>query len=182
MAAKGVDEKAIEPADEPGVFRNSCIVTDHNNCKANFHINGRIRQPTDEWPVDSLTLFAYNLHDVVEMILFPLMFLAPISIFTLGLANTAYFGTVNLFLGIIWLLPLSLLSGLSWIWSKLPWSRPLLVIPGVIIAQLSSIYAACNPEFDDWESWDKKQLICRSWPRSILFLTYKKTLLEATHC
>ena len=124
-----------------------------------------------EWPEDRLAFFADVLHGILGWALMPFILLVPISTFLLGLLNIVSFGLSGLIFNIPWFLLLGVMLGSSWLWLKLPLARPLLLIPGVIFAALSSLYAAYMPEMGEWEARAVKQALCNCWPRSILLMT-----------
>jgi len=86
--------------------------------------------------------------------------------------NMVSFGVSGLVLNVRWFPLLGIMLGSSWVWLRLPWSRPLLLIPEVIFAELSSPYAAYMPEMGEWEARAVKQALCHSWLGALVSLEW----------
>lgn len=94
--------------------------------------------------------------------------LFPIEVVTTGAGGCLIaltFGLFALVLTAIWLPFLGLLLGTSWLWLKAWPLRPILLIPGVLIATLSHVYVILAPEPERDAKWAKLAL-AEEWPLS----------------
>lgn len=117
-------------------------------------------------PSDPFTRAAKILHYPFDWLLFPLILVQLVSTFVLGLLTVLTFGLIMIPLNLIWLAVLGPLLGTSWLWIKVPVSRPVLLLPGVVYAVLAGKVAAFMPEMGEWDSRGAKQALCQSWPNS----------------
>ncbi len=93
---------------------------------------------------------------VVQLIVNPLLSL--VSIATLGI------GIVP-FIGLLWITNI-LTVGFSKLWIVSPISRPLIILPGSVIASLHSVYVPLLPYGGDWESRAEDMALPNVWPYS----------------
>ena len=126
-------------------------------------------------PFDPITRFSDVLGHLFDIPLFPfIILLVPLSTFVLGILTGCTFGLVLLPFTVMWLLLLGLLMATSWLWVRVAFIRPFLLLPGVAFARLAGLYAALMPEMGDWESRATKQALCNVWPHSIHVFRFLK--------
>ncbi len=95
--------------------------------------------------------------------------LIPVQLVTtciLGAIGSLTFGLLPLLLSIPWIVLLGLLLGTSWLWLKVPLIRPVVLVPGLVVAFVSREYAAMVPEHGDFGARLIKQNLGASWPLS----------------
>ena len=107
------------------------------------------------------------LHLVFGLLFAPLVLVQGISTFVLGCLVSITFGLLLFPFSIIWWPFLGFLLASSWLWDNIRISRPLLLLPGVFVAELASAYSALIPSMGEWQSRGIKLAICESWPHSL---------------
>jgi len=107
------------------------------------------------------------LHFLFGLLFAPLVLVQGISTFVLGCLVSITFGLLLFPFGIIWWPFLGFLLASSWLWGNIRISRPLLLLPGVFVAELASAYVALIPSMGEWQSRGVKLAICESWPHSL---------------
>lgn len=117
-------------------------------------------------PRDPFTILARFLMAGISLILMPLVLVAEFVTTLIGgclLALT--FGLLALVLTAIWLPFLALLMGTSWLWLRAWYLRPLLLLPGVLLAIVAETYVALAPE-PERDAKHAKLSIASEWPLS----------------
>ncbi|MGD1119971.1 MAG: hypothetical protein ABR886_10880 [Dehalococcoidales bacterium] len=118
-------------------------------------------------PHRGLTGIALKINKILATILFfPIFPIQLITTFVLGILTTITFGIFAWLTTGIWLLFLGPLLGTSWLWTRLPFLRPILILPGVLWARASGICATIFPSMGDWSARKIKLDICDIWPLS----------------
>ncbi len=101
-----------------------------------------------------------------------LLVLFPLQIVTTAIGGCVVgltFGLFAFLLSLIWLLFLGLLLGSSWLWLKVPLLRPILLVPGVVLALIADAYVRLAPEPERVAKWAKLTL-AQEWPLSWLIV------------
>jgi hypothetical protein len=96
------------------------------------------------------------------------MVLAPIEIITTGIGGCLIGFTLGLgylVLSVIWWPFGALLLGTSWLWFRAWYLRPLLLLPGVIVDLLATIYVMLMPDPEKDSKYAKLSLVAE-WPLS----------------
>ncbi len=94
--------------------------------------------------------------------------LLPLEVLTTGLGGCLIaltFGVLYLLLSLIWLPVLGLLLGTSWLWLRAWYLRPVLLLPGVIIAVVADVFVMLAPE-PERDAKHAKLCIAGEWPLS----------------
>ena len=116
-------------------------------------------------PSDIFTKFAKILVKYTTSLL---VAFKPISMVTTAIGGCLIVFTIG-FLALpilfIWLPFYYLLAGTSWLWLKARYLRPILLIPGVIIAFIADLYVMLMPDFERGAKITKLA-ICEEWPLS----------------
>lgn len=116
-------------------------------------------------PKDIFTKTAILLVKVTTGILVVLLPLQMLTTAIGGCLITITFGVLILLLTLIWWPFLALLLGTSWLWLHAWYLRPILLIPGVLIAFLADIYVMLAPE-PEKDAKIMKLSIAEEWPVS----------------
>ena len=88
--------------------------------------------------------------------------------FILGLLVSVTFGLLLIPLSVVlWWPFLGFLLGSSWLWGKVGLSRPVLLLPGVAVAEVASAVVGLMPSMGEWQSRGMKLALCESWPHSL---------------
>jgi hypothetical protein len=103
------------------------------------------------------------LHYIFSIPFWPLVLVQFISTLVLGCLPSM----LLLPFEVIWWAFLGFLLGFSWLWGKIPILRPLLLLPGVFIAEFAHAYIALMPSMGEWQARGIKLAICESWPHSL---------------
>jgi hypothetical protein len=127
-------------------------------------------------PFDPITRFSAVLGPLFEIPYFPFLLLVPISTFVLGALSGCTFGLALLPFTVMWWALLGLLMATSWLWVKVAFLRPFLLLPGVGVATFAGLYAALMPEMGEWQSRATKQALCNVWPHSIHVFRFIKSV------
>ena len=97
-----------------------------------------------------------------------LALLTPISLITRAVGGCLIVVTIG-FLALpilfVWSPFYILLAGTSWLWLRAWYLRPILIIPGVIIAFFADLYVMLMPDFERGSKLTKLA-ICEEWPIS----------------
>lgn len=107
------------------------------------------------------------LHTVFGLLFSPLVLLQGISTLVLGCLVSITFGILLFIMNVIWWPLLGFMLVSSWLWYHVGFSRILLLVPGVFIAEFASAYAGLMPSMGEWDSRATKLAICESWPHSM---------------
>ncbi len=146
-----------------------------NAAESNAYITYIEQQIVATGPKDPFTKLARILYKVIELLLLlPSLILIPISSITLGLLAVITFGLVLLPLSLVWLPFLGFLIGTSWMWIKIPISRPILLLPGVIIAEIANLYVSLIPDMGEKHQKLVKLGLCDTWPLTYLMMEFMK--------
>ena len=97
-----------------------------------------------------------------------LMVLTPIEIVTTavgGCLTGCTFGLLFVVLSIIWWPFFALLLGTSWLWLRAWYLRPILLLPGVIVALLATLYVMLTPDPEKDAKYAKLSM-AEEWPLS----------------
>jgi len=97
----------------------------------------------------------------------PLLLVQGISTFVLGCLVSITFGLLLFPMSMIWWPFLGFLLASSWLWYHIRFSRIILLLPGVFVAEFASAYVALIPSMGEWDSRGVKLAICESWPHSL---------------
>lgn len=128
-------------------------------------IRERVRVARASGPSDVVTKFARIL--VKCTTLFKIL-LTPVSMITTAVGGCLVVLTIGFLalpISFVWLPFYYILLGISWLWLKAWYLRPVLLLPGVIIALFGDIYVALLPDFERG-SKRKKLAVCEEWPLS----------------
>ena len=104
-----------------------------------------------------------------------------VTTFLTGLLTVVTFGLFMVLLDIIWnIVFLWPLLGTSWLWLRLPWMRPLVVIVGFPHALLAAEYCTLVGSMGDFEARRLKMRLAYTWPYSFDFfrMTFGKPISE----
>ena len=82
-------------------------------------------------------------------------------------------------LSVIWFPLLGVILGSSWLWLRAPILRPVLILPGVVVAVVSDIYVSLVPDMGEKYQKLLKLGICDSWPYSLI--VFKLNLEDVQH-
>ena len=107
------------------------------------------------------------LHLIFGMLFSPLVLLQVISTPVFGCLVSITFGLFLFLISLIWWPFLGFILVSSWLWYHIGFLRVILLVPGVFIAEVASVYAGLMPSMGEWESRAAKLAICESWPHSI---------------
>ena len=97
-----------------------------------------------------------------------LIILTPVQLVTTGLGGCIIaitFGLFTFLLTLIWLPFFALLVGTSWLWLHAWYSRPILLIPGILLAFIANLYVMLAPEPEKDAKYAKLS-IAGEWPLS----------------
>ena len=128
-------------------------------------INYRISLAHTYAPKDIFTKVARVL---VKAVIFPTMLLVPVEMVTTALGGClagCTFGLLEVVLSIVWWPFLAFLLGTSWLWLHAWYLRPILLLPGVIVALLATLYVMLTPE-PEKDAKFLKLAIADEWPLS----------------
>jgi len=142
---------------------------------ANQTIKSLVEEAQRIGPKDPLSIGAYGLNAILRIIILPInLILVPPFTLVLGILVTVTFGILLMILSLVWL-PLSgLILGSSWLWIKVPITRPFLFLPGIAVAVVSDVYVSLIPDMGEKYQKLLKLGFCDSWPYS--FLVYQLNL------
>jgi len=119
------------------------------------------------------------LHTVFGLILSPLVLLQFITTSALCCITSLTFGLPLYIMDIIWWPLIGFMLASSWLWYHLPFLRIILLLPGVLIAEIASHYVGLMPSMGEWDSRATKIALCDSWPHSLnVFKLHKLDLAE----
>ena len=128
-------------------------------------MNYRVRLAHDYAPKEPLTRIAILL---VKATTAAQTILVPLEIVTTAVGGcliTLTFGFLPFVLSVIWWPFLALLLTTSWLWLVAWYLRPVLLVPGVLIANIANLYAMLTPE-PEKEAKYTKLAIADEWPLS----------------
>ena len=97
-----------------------------------------------------------------------LVVLTPISMVTTAVGGCLIVFTIGILalpISFVWFPFYNLLAGTSWLWLKAWYLRPVLLLPGVIIAFIADLYVMLMPDFERGAKMTKLA-ICEEWPIS----------------
>lgn len=104
----------------------------------------------------------------MKAIIFPTMLLVPVEVVTTaagGCLAGLTFGLLFVVLSIIWWPFLAFLLGTSWLWLRAWYLRPILLLPGVIVALVADLYVMFTPE-PEKDAKVMKLSMADEWPLS----------------
>ena len=119
-------------------------------------------------PKDSFSRIAFMSRSIFGYLFFPTVILIPITTTILALLSFISFGLLLLPLSLIWMVFLGFTLGTSWLWIKVPITRPVLIIPGIVIPTLGGIYVSLIPDMGEHFQKHLKMGLTDSWPYSYL--------------
>ena len=97
-----------------------------------------------------------------------LVMLTPISMITTAVGGCLIVVTIG-FLALpillVWFPFYKLLAGTSWLWLQAWYLRPVLLIPGVLVAFIGDLYVKLTPDFERGSKLTKLA-VCEEWPLS----------------
>jgi hypothetical protein len=147
--------------------------------EANRIVNALTGRAQEMGPRDPITLVAFAANAVLRFILMlPLFLLSLVTTTILGLLVTLSFGLLLYPLSAIWMLFFGLLLGSSWLWIRAWYLRPVLLLPGVLIAAIGFAYVSLVPDMGEKYQKALKLGLCDSWPFS--HLTFRLSLQQAS--
>ena len=134
---------------------------------SNEVVNRLVFEAHEIGPKDPLTVGAHILNVVLNLfLLLPSLILVPVCTFVLGILVNISFGTLLMLFSVIWLPFFGIILGSSWLWLKIPILRPILLLPGVVIAVVVNFYVALIPDMAEKYQKLIKLAICDNWPYS----------------
>lgn len=119
-------------------------------------------------PQDSLSRSAFVIRGVCGLLFAPTILLIPAVTMVLGLLVMVTFGLLLLPLSMLWILFLAPILGSSWLWINCPIARIFILVPGIIIATIGSVYASFVPDMGEKYQKVLKIGLADSWPYSFL--------------
>ena len=144
-----------------------------NTAYANAVVNAQIANAWASVPKTKMTIAAVFLNSLIGLILaIPLAILVIPTTMILALLVHLSFGMLLLIFSLVWLPVFALLLGSSWLWLKIPLLRPILLVPGLVIARIGFIYTSLVPDMGEKHQKAIKLALCDQWP-----ITYR--LLQA---
>jgi hypothetical protein len=135
--------------------------------ESNAVVNHLIAEAMAEGPKDLLSKATHAINNVVGVLYFlPMLVLTPISTFILSLiVSLPVVGLVIFFVfDVPWWLVFGTLLGSSWLWLKVPFLRPFLMLPGILAACVGDIYVSLIPDMGEKYQKVLKMGFCDSWP------------------
>ena len=127
-------------------------------------IDSRIYIAGELRPRDRLTTTALAL---TKVLIFPTIVLLPVAAITTFVGRGLrylFFGGYDLLFLVLWLPFMGLLAGTSWLWLRMPITRPLLLIPGPILAVISHTFSMLLP--DKFDTKYGRSALADIWPLS----------------
>ena len=116
-------------------------------------------------PRDIVTRLARLLTKAITSILVILWPIAKLTSIVAGCLIVFTIGFLSFVFLVVWLPMYHILIATSWLWLKAWYLRPILLIPGIIIAFGSDIWVLITPDFRR-KAKQKKQAMCEEWPLS----------------
>lgn len=116
-------------------------------------------------PADLFTGLTRLLVKAVTSILVILLPIAKLTSAVAGCLIVFTVGFLSFVFLFVWLPLYHLLIATSWLWLKAWYLRPILLIPGIVIALISDIWVILTPDFRR-KAKQKKQAMCEEWPLS----------------
>lgn len=101
-----------------------------------------------------------------------LMILLPLEMVTTSIGGcliAVTFGLFALLLTVVWLPLLGSLLLSSWLWLRAWYVRPVLLIPGMVLSFVATLYVMLAPEPERGAKW-AKLAIAQEWPLSWLIM------------
>ena len=145
--------------------------------ESNAVVNHLIAEAMAEGPKDLLSKATHAISTVVGALYFlPMLVLIPISTFILSLVvSLPVVGLVIFFVfDVPWWFVLGTLLGSSWLWLKVPFLRPFLLLPGILVARVGDIYVSLIPDMGEKYQKVLKMGFCDSWPYT--YLVWRRSL------
>lgn len=126
-------------------------------------------------PRSILNNVAIGLHIALGFVFFPLIPVQFVTTFVLGLLDVITFGILGILLAAVFWWPFfGFLLGTSLLWGKVGIARPVLLLPGVVVAEVAHAVVALMPAHGEWQARGLKLALCESWPHSHHVLTEVK--------
>ena len=136
-------------------------------------INQSLNKSMTNGPRDVFTKFGFKTTQILARVLaIPLFFLTPITSGTIHVLNACTLGIIVIPFTLAWLVLFGGLLGSSWLWLKVPIFRPILLIPGIVIALIAYFYAHLMPVLGDLPGKWLKLGITSSWPYSYSMIKF----------
>ncbi len=124
-----------------------------------------VRSVVAHGPQDRLTLVA---HRTVKVVCLACVALAPVAVITTAIGGALIAMTLGLLaviIALIWYPFALVLLATSWLWLNLRYLRPLLLVPGVIMAFLATVFLTVTPD-PHREQKHAKLCLANEWPFS----------------
>jgi hypothetical protein len=132
------------------------------------YVRGLVAWARVTGPRSVLNRPAIGLHFAFNLLYLPLLPVQLVSTFILGLLVRVTLGLLLIPLSVVlWWPFLGFLLGSSWLWGKVGLSRPVLLLPGVAVAEVASAVVGLMPSMGEWQSRGMKLALCESWPHSL---------------
>ena len=128
-------------------------------------LDDRVKAARAGAPADILTKLARYLTKAITSILVILLPLAKLTSAVAGCLIVFTIGFLSFVFLVVWLPLYHILITTSWLWLKAWYLRPILLIPGIVIAFVSDIWVLLTPDFRR-RAKQKKQAMCEEWPLS----------------
>lgn len=142
----------------------------YEQAEAIARMQAAIEEAQAQGPHDPFTRAAIVLRTVLILILIIPVTLLEIPVTLVGgCLIGCTMGLLLIPLTLLWLPQLGLLIGTSWLWLKVPLSRPFLLLPGVAIAVVADTYVSLMPD-PEKDSKYTKLALASEWPLTFLLL------------
>jgi hypothetical protein len=128
-------------------------------------LGDRVKAARAGAPRDILTKLTRILTKAITSILIILLPIAKMTSAVAGCLIVFTIGFLSFVFLVVWLPMYHILIATSWLWLKAWYLRPILLIPGVVIAFASDIWVILTPDFRR-HAKQKKQAMCEEWPLS----------------
>jgi hypothetical protein len=125
----------------------------------------RVKMARAGAPADLFTGLTRLLVKAVTTILVILLPIAKLTSAAGGCLILFTVGFLSFVFLFVWLPLYHLLIATSWLWLKAWYLRPILLIPGIVIAFVSDIWVILTPDFRR-KAKQKKRAMCEEWPLS----------------
>lgn len=125
-------------------------------------------------PQDWFTRAAFISRSIFGYLFLPLVILIPITTSILGFLVFITFGLFLIPLSAIWFVFFAFTLGTSMLWINVPIMRPILILPGIVIPTLGSVYVSLMPSMGEHYQKTLKIGLADSWPYSYLIWQISK--------
>ena len=145
---------------------------------SNRYVSALIAEAQSIGPTDWFTKATYRTRYVIGVVVsLPALLVIPVVTIPLSILVALSLGLLAIPLSVLWGPMVGLLLGSSWLWLKAWYLRPLLVVPGIVVAIIARLYISFIPDMGDKFQKIIKMGLCNSWPYS--FLVYGLTKQHA---